>query len=411
MKKRSYRSLRTWLAARKKVIGASETPAIVGEGYAGSGAWSVWYSKVYGDELEETLDPDTVKRLRRGRFAEEFILKMFEAETEIQVTPGGMTIRYHPDYPWIGATCDGIAQGITPVEAKLFDRSQSPEWRDGDSPVKHQIQLQQQMQVTGADKGYLVGWDGSSNLQIREYERDDRFWDAVMPRLIEFWECVKSQRPPGIDWPSIATKRALATLHPKDNAKGIMLPKNTSTFADALDAAKRVQKNTKEVIAELENKLRAVLGDAAYGLIGDGTAVTLKTQSRKNTVPELHDSVREQLIAQCGTENQAGAEAMLQLLQESGWLPPSTFRVLRRTKNIPANLTVENIETDLSYITGDLDGEHRTEPTEPARIGSIATQSDQEEPGDDAGGVAETPNAGTVPPGNDDDHPPEPGTG
>src|SRR3990167_8472211 len=97
-----YSDRPSWLRARPSFLGASETAAILGLGYADQSLITIYESKVNG-----CLEEEEVKRLKIGALMEPVLRQLFEDETGFTVRYKPFDIRRHPKYPFMGATLDG----------------------------------------------------------------------------------------------------------------------------------------------------------------------------------------------------------------------------------------------------------------------------------------------------------------
>lgn len=262
-------SLEDWLAIRRKVIGASESPSILGCGYADENVWTVWAKKT--GRMEDKPDNEM---LWYGRKMQPLTLERFTIETGFPVRDlGEFTVQRHPTLPWLGATLDGLAETpdcLAVVEAKNIGQYSSKEWKADEPPLKVQVQIQHQLAVTGLNLGYAAATIGGNRLAFRPIERNDRFIAVMIERLEEFWSLVLEDRPPALDY-SEATAIALAAIHPKDNGETITLPPEAMQWDRNLQRVKRHISILKRFKTEYENRLKAAIGDNTFGELPDGS--------------------------------------------------------------------------------------------------------------------------------------------
>lgn len=264
-----------WLDNRKNYLGASEVAAVLGKDQFKTAA-SVWVAKVHG----EPTDADT-DAMAFGRDVETAIANMYTRRTGVLLEGLDNTdVVYHPDYPWIGATLDrwtGNSPRI-PYEIKnvgsynWYDRYQA--WEE----INYVIQVQVQCACTGADHGFLIGMFPGYQLAVARIEYSQSFWDAAIPRLVEFWESVQRREPPEPTVPGDleAFKRVLV---PREHKK-VELADDLSAVFDRFDAVKkelRVLSDEKQV---LEAKIRVAMGDAELGSLPDGRSVKVSIVNR-----------------------------------------------------------------------------------------------------------------------------------
>lgn len=270
-----------WLAARMSMIGASESPAILGEGYAEETAWTIWAKKTGLVQSSQ----DDAEHLEWGHAMQPVVLGMFEKRTGITVTDlGDFTILRHREYDWLGCTLDGLAEhtpdGRAVVEAKNIGQYNAKEWAEEETPLKVQIQIQHQIAVAEADVGYAVACVGGRKLEWRKVYRNDRFIKVMIKQLDEFWQCVLSKSPPANIDGSAATAKIIAKLHPNDSGEEISLSDDAVHWWRRVERCRALSSAAEKLKGEAENKLKAALGDATFGLLPNGQLLSLKTQDR-----------------------------------------------------------------------------------------------------------------------------------
>lgn len=254
-----------WLRERQSVIGASDAAAIFGVGYADQNPVTVWHSKIEG---KPTDDPKKAKLFRIGKLMEPSLRLIFADETGLPCDPAGeFTIYRHPDVPFVGATLDAITvhdeYGWCPVELKNVSNFARREWDDGQTPLKFQVQVQQQLAVTGATHGFLLGLVGGNEPIVKVIERNEAFIEALLAKLDEFWAFVKAKEMPPLD-DSLATAKVLAKLWPEDNGRTVFGPDESVEWAIDLQLAKAAIKEFDAVATAAENKIKAAIGEATY---------------------------------------------------------------------------------------------------------------------------------------------------
>lgn len=268
-----------WLTARREFIGASESPAILGCGYAGQTPLTVYASKVC-----EPTDEPTDDRFVFGTLLEPALREIFRYKTGKSVVYSSpFTILRSEEISWLSASLDGVTESdgeLVPVELKNVDYFQRDEWDDGGSPLKYQVQVQHQLAVTGVSHGYLMGLIGGNDPQIRRIERNDRFIAAMIDRLGDFWKCVQSRTPPHIDG-SAASADAIKRLYPRDCGAVVDLPGDIVEWCKKMAEAKEQSRVAEAIWSEAENRIKAAIGEASYGRLPDGSGFSWKAQTAK----------------------------------------------------------------------------------------------------------------------------------
>jgi len=271
-----------WLAKRREYIGASDAAAILGADPR-RGALAVFESKVTG------YSSDDNKWMKYGRDIEGAIANMYSEETGREVIDlGATTITVHPDLPFLGATLDRQThkemdegphgplelKSIDPYGAKVY-----PDQFAEEPPLHMLIQLMIQMACTGASWGSLAGLFPGYNLQWVDRERDDKFLSAALPKLEEFWSRVQRKDPPPPDHLP-GTLDVVKRLYSQEDGTTIALDAEDLQLVDAWEMTKERARMAGKDVKEMETVLRAKLQDATFGVLTDGTLLSLKTTKR-----------------------------------------------------------------------------------------------------------------------------------
>jgi predicted phage-related endonuclease len=102
--------------------------------------------------------------------------------------------------------------------------------------LKFAIQCQHQLAATGLEHAFIQGLIGRVPV-IKHVPRNERFIDAMLGKLAEFWDYVERGELPPID-ASAATGRILAKLWPEDSGATVVLPPESAEWDAALVKAK-----------------------------------------------------------------------------------------------------------------------------------------------------------------------------
>lgn len=320
-----YQDRESWLEGRRLGIGASDSAGILGEGYEDQSIATVWDSKI---NPPRAIDPKKEKRFNVAKRLEPAMRGIFTDETGLYcTTPGEFAIYRHADYPWLSATLDGWTQhpeyGHCPVELKDVGAHNRREWEEDEPPLMFNIQCQHQCLVTGSTHAFLMGLIGRMP-KIKLVPRNDRFCDAMLARLEEFWGYVERKEIPPID-ASAATGRILAKLYPKDTGATVVLPEDATRWAAEKIAAAAIRKEMEAIEQASDNLLKANIGEATYGevprMVNEAEIVAL---TRATILTAAEKASRELLIpGRYSWKHQSRAEHTVKA---------SEFRVLRAAK-------------------------------------------------------------------------------
>ena len=274
-------SREAWLAQRRTGIGSSDAPAIVGCGYANQSPFTIWADKTGLTPSDSAADPEL---LEAGLVLQPAISELARRRTGYDIQPAGdFAFVRHPTLPWLVASPDsyihGDPRGLGICELKNVGGYNLSDWQGDEPPLAYHVQLTHQLLAAGATWGIVCGLIGGNRLAWHEVTLEQRFADALVRALAEFWRYVETKTPPPVD-ASYATAQALLRLHPNDNGTAIALPGNAQDWHGALEFAKGQIKAAERIKSEAENRIKAAIGDATWGVLPDGTAYSWKTQTR-----------------------------------------------------------------------------------------------------------------------------------
>jgi len=272
-----YETREEWLQARSTFLGASEIAAILGMGYADQSPITIWAEKVHG-----TVDEHEKKRLRIGTMMEPVLRQMFTEETGLPCQSVQHEVRRHPVYPFLGATLDGLTtderdEFSIPVELKNVGQFNLKDWLD-EPPLKFQLQVQQQMAVTGAPYCYLFALIGGMTPSVVRLERHERLIAGLVREAERFWGYVERRELPPVD-DSEATAKALSRIWREDEGKAILLPSESQEWAERLEAAKEAKKSAEAEERKFANLLKGAIADATFGDVPGFGRFSYKTQT------------------------------------------------------------------------------------------------------------------------------------
>jgi len=270
-----------WLEERAKSIGGSDSPAILG--LAGDYSSPV---KVWADKVRPPLLSVSTERQQIGLGMEGWVQRLYTSKFggRIESWPEH-TLARHPDHSHIHCTPDAVVFhserfGDRPgsFSIKTWSEFGRGDWRD-EPPVAVQVQLMQELLVTGWDWGVVAVFFGSQSLEQFYFERNQHFIDALLVALEEFWGYVVDQIEPPMD-ESAATAKALARLHPDDDGTVAALPAEADAILSMYERAQRVAKACDRRIERIKNQFKAWIGDSTYGVTPDARWLSLKTTDR-----------------------------------------------------------------------------------------------------------------------------------
>ena len=267
-----------WLEKRRSYITSSDAAAILNLSRYKSAL------EVYADKVLDAAAEDEPEYVKIGKLQEPVIAKLYEDATERALLDNGdYDLVCSTDHPFMAATPDrywnSLVGVIGIVELKNVVGFKQYDWLE-EPPLMFQVQLQHQLIVCGLKKGsFGVLFNGNSFGWV-DQDLNGRFADYLIEQEKAFWQRVQERRPPEPD-ASVSAKEAIARLYPKEHeAEAIALDSTYLDLATHLDNAKKLKKENKHAILEIENQIKAAMGDAAVALLPDCSSFTLKTVQR-----------------------------------------------------------------------------------------------------------------------------------
>lgn len=270
-----------WLAERRTLLTASDVPAALG-----LSPWKspleLWAEKTGTVEAEDIGGRDAVKW---GLRLERPVAEGYAEDTGRVVSMWPQhTVKRSSICDWLGATPDALQEAPEfPNEGALQIKTASAykksDWAE-EPPIYYQVQLQTELFVTGMPWGTLAALIGGQQLVWFDQTRNDRFLDAMLPKLEAFWELVKTKTPPPVGG-SESDARILAKLYAKDNGEEIFLTDpGLCQAATDLAGAKEKIKELEALETASKNQLVAAMGEASFAVLPDGRKFSYKQQSR-----------------------------------------------------------------------------------------------------------------------------------
>lgn len=269
-----------WLEERRTCIGASDAPTVLDINPFKS-AYRLWAEKSGLIEPDDLSDNEAVEfgiRLETP-VAEAFAyrtgreIRMWEAFTMLRAI----------NRPHLGCTPDAVQycrdRGEGLLQVKTTNQFNAKKWKK-EPPLEYQIQCQTELFVSEFEWGSICVLIGGQKFAWFDFERDDAFLKLLVPRLDAFWQRVVEGRPPDVIDGSESTAQALLKMHPDDNGREVMLPAESAQWDRDIKRCKELIADLQAVIDVSENKLKAAMGDATYGVLPDLSRWSWKTSDR-----------------------------------------------------------------------------------------------------------------------------------
>ncbi|WP_044737260.1 YqaJ viral recombinase family protein [Geobacillus kaustophilus] len=250
-----------WLHLRQKGIGGSDAAAIAGLNRYKS------LIQVYYEKVEGVKESEPSEAAYWGAILEDIVAQEFSRRTGLKVRRRNAILR-HPEYPFMIANVDRLVVGEDAgLECKTGSEYLKDEWVEGEKiPDQYFIQLQHYMAVTGRSKWYIAVLIGGNKFRWDVIERDEEIINYLIEIEAEFWQRVIEKRPPEVDG-SEASTNLLNLLYPVESVVDdeAELPGEVDALIAELEAVNAEIKQKSEKKVEIENKIKALLGERERG--------------------------------------------------------------------------------------------------------------------------------------------------
>lgn len=257
---------------RSQRIGSADIAGIIGVPDSFDSPYSVYCKKVHGYSEPEN------NAMKWGKRLEDFILhdyEEFDRAGRIVSTQSHCTLS---SWRVASATLDGVAMlNGFPIAVEV---KTTRDWKWHSVPIPIEYQVQWQLGVAGYSMAHVVAfYKPRFELELFEVQFDPDKFQAVLEAAKTFWLTNVMQRvAPTVDGHN-ATTEALKRIADKGGSKPI---DSVSGAVFALIECRDSIKRLESVESELENKIKAEVGESSIGTIGGVDAVTWKsTKSRR----------------------------------------------------------------------------------------------------------------------------------
>jgi len=181
-----------WLELRKKYIGSSDAPVIMGVS-PWKTPYQLWQEKTGFEEHNQEN-----RNTQYGKMMEPVARSAYEFETKDFVsTESEDTIVFHKEINFLMASLDGVAliQNLA-IEIKNCN-AEDHDWASTYQlvPEKYFPQIQHQLACTGHMMMHYCSYH-EGELAIVKVYRDDKYIAKMLKKEVEFWENVKTLTPP-----------------------------------------------------------------------------------------------------------------------------------------------------------------------------------------------------------------------
>ena len=246
-----------WLSYRRKAIGGSDAPAVIGLSQYSS-PYTVW-----ADKLGKLPPKEDNEAMRLGRDLEDYVAKRFTEDTGKRVRRENNII-VNPKLPFAHANVDRLIVGEDAgLECKTTSILNLKKFKNGEYPATYYVQCVHYMMVTGAKKWYLAVLVLGQGFYWYEIERDEEEIAALAKSEEAFWRLVETQTAPETDG-SESTTNTLTTIYADSNNNTVDLFAYDSILKQYLAIGKQI-KELKAIQDELANQVKAYMQNNGKG--------------------------------------------------------------------------------------------------------------------------------------------------
>lgn len=266
-----------WLETRNAGIGGSDASVIMGLNPYKS-PYQLWLEKT---GQAEAPDLSGNQYIYWGHKNEGNIADWFMEDTGKKVRKLG-TLRSRA-HPFMLANVDRAVMGEEAgLEIKTAGVNQAKKWKGDEIPDSYYCQCLHYLTVTGADRWYIAVLIGGNEAIRKTVERNDEDIKALIEAERDFWDHVVTRTPPPVD--GSASCAAALSERFKGGGESIILPSRTDNMIESLQNDKSIMDALKKQIAQKENAIKELMGDAEEGAT-DHYRVLWKTQSGRESAP------------------------------------------------------------------------------------------------------------------------------
>jgi putative phage-type endonuclease len=258
-----------WHETRRLGLGGSDVAAALGwDDYRSP--WEVWAGKRGVIAPEAANEP-----MAWGHRLEPIIADWAAAQLAAELIPSPGVLA-HRDHPWmlgnVDRFCRTEADGLALLECKLTARGDG--YRDGGVPARVEVQVRYYQAITGLERAYVAVLIGGTRGELHVIDRDPALEQFIASRAETFWRQVQTGEAPPAG-PSASVTKALNAL-PADPVATIDLPEDWREILSRRRTLAERVKESEAALAEVDNELRATMGEATAAYLDGAEVATFK---------------------------------------------------------------------------------------------------------------------------------------
>jgi putative phage-type endonuclease len=221
----------------------------------------LWLEKTGRVERPET------EAMRWGTLLEPVIFAELEAR-EYEAEPWPTKGASDPERPWCEGHPDGfvILDGdVALLEIKTVGQWAKREW-NGEPPAAYVAQIQHYLHLTGLDRALLAVLVGGQKLELTTIERNQRAIDLLLILEEQFYGYLQRDELPPPDGSDSAREALNAYFAEATPGRAYRFDKAGMSLYRELIARREQEKAVKTQRVALENRIKALMGDAEVAL-------------------------------------------------------------------------------------------------------------------------------------------------
>jgi putative phage-type endonuclease len=267
-----------WLNARMLGFSSSDTAALLGFDQDKSAL------AVYAEKLGKPIKEPSVELQELMDWGSDFeapIIARYGRRTGHRVMQSGALLR-HSEHPFLLQTVDGfdLDEGRQ-LEVKTYGdgfRVVRDKWKDEQIPRRVICQVQHQLLFGQVDVKLLALPLNERKLRIQVIVPHPEFQAFMLAQLAEHWDRLKRGHLPEPD-ASESSREALNAIYANADGSTVDLPAGWDATTDEYSKLSTLLRQGEERRDQIKNDLRAALGSASYGKVGDGRKWSLLEQA------------------------------------------------------------------------------------------------------------------------------------
>jgi putative phage-type endonuclease len=274
-----YDNEKEWLEERRKSIGASEVPTVLGLNPFDSPL------QLYLRKRGEIPEKEMTEAMRLGHLLEPAIAEMYATETGRPVVdPGPYAVYRNENHPFLHATLDRMVLIVVPDTAKArggtargdlqiknVGARMASHWED-QPPLYVQAQVQTELIAAEMSWGSIAALLAGQRFVWSDVRENKRFQEHLIVKVEAFWMRIEKGDPPPAASQDADVLKLLWPQHVEEKIvelpdKASLLDSEIAVLDDQIKVLDDQIKARKDRRDECANQLKQLIGDAERGVL------------------------------------------------------------------------------------------------------------------------------------------------